>query len=150
MSEKNKKRVVVGGTFDILHKGHKALLRKAFSLGETLIGVTSDKLAGKSRIRKVRPFWERERDLEEFIAKESFKKAKIVKIEDEFGPTLEEDFDLIVVSPGTLRAAVSINKERKKIGKKPIKIVMINFFLDKDGKVLSATRILDRKKVVSK
>ncbi|MFH0878053.1 MAG: pantetheine-phosphate adenylyltransferase [Candidatus Omnitrophota bacterium] len=150
MSKKNKKRVVVGGTFDILHKGHKTLLRKAFSLGETLIGVTSDKLAGKSRIRKVRPFRERERGLEEFIAKESFKKAKIAKIEDEFGPTLEEDFDYIVVSPGTYKTAALINKEREKLGKKPIKIVVINFVLDKDGKILSATKILENKKVVSK
>jgi len=145
MATATKKKVVIGGTFDVLHKGHKALLRKAFSLGEVTIGLTSDVLAKKIRKRRVEVFKYRKKELEDF-AKEEFKvKPKIVKIEDKFGPTLKEDFDYIVVSQATYPAALLINKRRQKRKKKPIKIVKIKFVLDKDGKPVSATGILENK-----
>lgn len=139
----NSKKVVVGGTFDLLHKGHEAFLRKAFELGEVTIGLTSNEMAEKRKKRKVRDFEERKKDLEYFINKEFVQKYRIVKIEDIFGPTLNEDFDYIVVSPHTFPTAILINQERKKKNEKPIKIVKIDFVLAKDGKPISATRILN-------
>ena len=142
---KNKfKTVVVGGTFDVLHKGHKVLLKKAFELGKVGIGLTSNKLAGKMKKRKVLDFEKRKENLESFIKKELKGEYKIIKIENEFGLTLKKDFDYIVVSPETYKTALKINKERKKRGKKPIKIVKIDFVLAEDGKPISATRILNR------
>jgi pantetheine-phosphate adenylyltransferase len=138
-------KVVVGGTFDILHQGHKVLLRKAFGLGKVIIGLTSDKMAKKFKRRKIKSFKQRKKELEEFIKKNFSKKAKIIKIEDKFGPTLKKDFDYIVVSPATYKTAVLINKERQKRKKKPIKIVKIKFVLDKEGKPLSATKLSKRK-----
>lgn len=140
---KNKK-VVVGGTFDVLHEGHKVLLSKVFELGEAIIGLTSDNLAKKTRERKVKGFKYRKKELEKFIFREFSKKAKIKKIEDKFGVTLEEDFDYIVVSSDTYKTAVLINKERQKKGKKPIKIIKIELVLTKDGKPISATKILKK------
>jgi len=138
------KKVVVGGTFDILHDGHKALLRKAYELGEVLIGLTSDAMAGKRKRRKTEDFKYRKKELESFIRKEFNIKPKIVKIEDKFGPTLKEDFDYIVVSPKTYKTVLLINKERQKRNKKPLKIVKIKFVLTEDGKPISSTRILKR------
>lgn len=134
--------MVVGGTFDILHEGHKALLRKAFKLGEVTIGLTSNIMARKMKKREVEDFKRRKKELEDFIAKEFKVEPRIVKIEDKFGPTLKEDFDYIVVSPATRPTATLINRARQKGNKKPIKIVKIEFVLAEDGKPISATRIL--------
>jgi pantetheine-phosphate adenylyltransferase len=139
-----KKKVVVGGSFDILHEGHKAFLRKAFSLGEVTIGLTSNVWAEKAKKRKINSFKRRKKELEDFARKEFKVKPRIVKIKDKFGPTLKEDFDYIVVSPETRAGAVLINLRRRKMKKKPIKIVEIGFVLGKDGKPLSATEIFKR------
>ena len=136
------KKVVIGGTFDIFHLGHEALLKKAFGLGKVIIGLTSDAMAEKMKRRKVRDFKLRKKELENFIKKEFKQKPKIIKIEDKFGSTLKEDFDYIVVSPETYKTAILINKKRQKRNKKPIKIVKIKFVLAKDGKPISSTRIL--------
>lgn len=50
------KTVALGGTFDIIHRGHLELLRKAFSISsKVIIGLTSDELAirkGKNPVNK--------------------------------------------------------------------------------------------------
>jgi len=158
MAIEKKKKVVVGGTFDIFHEGHKAFLRKAFALveedkssslpfavarvGEVTIGLTSNTLAKNTKKRRVKDFKYRKKELEDFIKKEFKVKPKIVKIEDKFGPTLKEDFDYIVVSPITYPTAALINRKRQKRNKKPIKIVKIEFVLAEDGKPISSTKIL--------
>ncbi|MBZ9578571.1 phosphopantetheine adenylyltransferase [Patescibacteria group bacterium] len=146
---KRSKKVVIGGTFDILHDGHKALLRRAFGLGEVAIGLTSDIMAKEIKKRKIEDFEQRKKELEDFITKEFKTKPEIVKIEDKFGFTLAKDFDYIVVSPETYETAQLINVERQKRKRKPINIVKIKFVLAEDEKPISAKRIsrgeIDRK-----
>jgi len=139
---KKVKKVVVGGTFEMLHKGHKAFLKKAFELGKVSIGLTSDMMARERKKREVKNFKLRKKQLKEFIFKEFLEKPEIVKIEDKFGFAIERDFDFVVVSPETYKTAVEINKERQKRNKKPIKIAKIKFVLAEDRKPISSTRIL--------
>jgi len=140
--KKSSKKVVLGGTFDILHKGHEVLLKKALSLGEIFIGLTSDKFAKKLKKRKVENFEKRKTALRNFIEKKLKRKAKIFKIKNEFGPTLEKDFDFIIVSPETYKTAAKINKKRLTKNKKLIEIIEIDFVLAEDGKPISSRRIL--------
>lgn len=143
---KNKKRVILGGTFDILHLGHYALLKKAFSLGDEVnIGLTSDQMARKRKKRKVKSFKERKKELIKLIEKRIKKKRqkyRIFKINDVFGPTLKKDFDYIVVSPETYKTALLINKKRRLKKKKPIKIVKIKYVLAENGKPINSTAII--------
>ena len=139
--KKENEKVVIGGTFDFFHKGHKSFLNKAFSLGRVFIGLTSDGMALKTKKRKVQGFEYRKKELINFIENNFENDYMIGKIEDEFGPTLKEDFDYIVVSPETKKTALIINEERRKINKKPIEITEIKFILAEDGKPISSTRI---------
>jgi cytidyltransferase-like protein len=148
-SKQEKYKVAVGGTFDILHKGHEALLKKAFFLGEVFIGLTSDKYA-KSKKRKIKTFLERKKNLESLIKRKSWGKFSIYKIEDKFGDAVKGDYDYIVVSPESLPVAEEINIERGKRKKKPIKIVKIPFVLDKSGKPLSSTNLALGKEAIIK
>lgn len=140
-------RVLVGGTFDILHKGHKILLKKAVqqagAKGSVFIGVTSNKMAREKG--EITSFDKRKKPIEQFLSEEEGR-AIIQPIHDKFGPSIEGDFDIIVVSPETKPTAEEINKKRREKGKKPLRIVVIPFILAEDGRPISSTRI--RKKEI--
>ncbi|KYK27931.1 hypothetical protein AYK20_07690 [Thermoplasmatales archaeon SG8-52-1] len=140
-------KVCLGGTFNILHFGHMELINKAFKLagprGSVFIGLTTDAFI-KNKVN-IKPYLERKKTLEEYLKEKGFfNNAYIKPISDRFGPTLEEDFDVIVVSQETVRNAEEINLIRKKNGKKPLKIIKITLVLAKDGLPISSTRIHNR------
>jgi len=140
-------KVCIGGTFSQLHKGHKTLIKKALETagknGLVFIGITSDEMI---KIKKgIKSLEERKQSIEKYLIKENVtEKVKIEPIKDRFGPSINEDFDAIVVSPETINTAREINKERRKIGKKPLKIIKIPFVMAEDDKPISSTRIRNR------
>jgi len=134
-------KVILGGTFDILHKGHKALLKRAVKLGKVTIGLTSDEFALKLKKREITPFNERKKVLQSFFKKNLKENVRIIKIGDIFGPTLKENFDFLVVSEETYKNALKINQAREKIHKPPIKVIKVKLVLAEDGKPISASRI---------
>ncbi|MFQ6061796.1 MAG: phosphopantetheine adenylyltransferase [Methanosarcinales archaeon] len=139
-------RVAVGGTFEPLHDGHKALLKKAYELGkngEVIIGLTSNELA-RQRAREVLDYTERFNNLKKYIIQKFGVQPKIIKLHNRYGTTLTEDFDYIVVSPETYPVAQQINKIRIKNNLKPINIVKIDYVLAKNGKPISSTRIKNK------
>jgi len=136
-------KVIVGGTFDFLHAGHRALLSGAFSLGDVTIGLVSNEMAERLKNREVGKYKDRQKELESWIEKEIRKSSRIIEINDKFGLALKEDFDYIVVSPETYETAVLINQERQKLNKKPMEIVKVEFVLAQDGEPISSTRIFN-------
>jgi len=135
-------RVAVGGTFDPLHDGHKALLRKAVELsrgGELLVGITSDVMAGK-KCHDVAEYSLRYEDVSRFIRPQGIAPA-IVRLDDPYGPTVHDDFDYLVVSPETYPASLEINRLRKENGLVEIEVVLVDYVIADDGLPISSTRI---------
>jgi len=133
-------KVSVGGTFDIIHDGHKALLARAFEIGnEVIIGLSSDDMAARMG-KEARSYGERKRNLEEFLRKRGWE-ARIEMLKDEYGTTLQEDFDAIVVSPETRKMAEIINEKRRKSGMKTLQIVEVPYVLANDGIPVASRRI---------
>jgi len=142
-------RVAVGGTFDPIHDGHISLLRRAFELGgegEVVIGLTSDEMARDSRTRAVRNFDVREKNLRAVVQRcFGIEHANIIKIDDQCGSSIYEDFDFIVVSPETMPMAEKINRLRVKKNLKPLQISVIEYQLAQDHVRISSTRIYEGK-----
>jgi len=140
-------RVCIGGTFNILHKGHKYLIDKAFQIagndGIVFLGVSEGKTLHKDK-KFVNPFNERVNNLKKYLVLKNYeKRSVIVAIFDKYGIAVEKDFDAIIVSPGTIGNAIEINIERIKKGKKPMKIIKISYILADDKKPISSTRIYE-------
>lgn len=132
--------VAIGGTFDVLHDGHKALLKKAYTLGDVIIGLVSNEMARK-KVHVVNTYHSRKKSVTTYIKALTGTDPLIVALNDPYGPTLEQRFDYIVVSPDTLPTAKEINALRSQRGLPPIKIVCVDFVLAQDGKPISSTRI---------
>lgn len=137
-------KVAVGGTFQYLHDGHARLIEKAFEIagsGKVHIGLTSDEMLQKNH--GVDSYENRRAKLFEYIKEKGFPEDRyeITRLDDPYGPTLEEDFDYIVVSPETYPVALKINSIREEKGKKPLKIVYVEYVMAEDGIPISSTRI---------
>ena len=137
-------KVCIGGTFDIIHKGHEILISKAFEVatkeGFVFIGLTKNNLIDKKK--NVKNWYLRKKNLERYISKKDYKADFIIEgIEDIYGPTIENDFDAIVVSKETEENAKKINKKRKDKNKKPMKIIIIPYLYAEDNLPISTTRI---------
>ena len=138
------KLVAMGGTFDILHKGHVELLRHAFNISESvIIGVTTDTFAAQ-RGKCVRNSYKiRIVNLKKLL-KNSFprSKYKIRKLQEDFGPTLyTKDVEALVVSKETKKKGAILNKTRGERGLPAVDVITVDLVLAKDGKRISSTRI---------
>ena len=136
-------RVVLGGTFDILHQGHEALLRAAFEgrPEQVLIGLTTDRFARESRTR-VNPYAVRERNLKRFLAARKWRPARIEPIDDAYGPADDlPDLDVIVVSAERYSVAVALNEARTAKGLRPLEIRAVPMVLAQDGLPIASRRI---------
>jgi pantetheine-phosphate adenylyltransferase len=140
--------VALGGTFDPVHDGHRALFERAFELGDVTVGLTSDELAPETRRehREVRPFEERKRDLLaelERFATEHDREFAVHELEEPTGIATEPRFDYLVVSPETVEGAERINDIRRERGHDPLEVEVVDHVLAADGKRISSTRIVN-------
>jgi len=136
--------VALGGTFDILHKGHIALLQKGFSISsKVIIGLTSDELATKKGKNLLHVYLERYHTLESII-KKNFPNSEfeISKLDNDFGPAvLEKEVEALIVSEETIGQGHILNKLRHEKQLFPVEIVSVPMVLATDGKRISTSRI---------
>ena len=134
----------LGGTFDIIHVRHIALIQKAVSISEKIIiGLTSDSFISKNHKKNVNNFQQRFENLEKIIH-ENFPDCsfEIVKLDDDFGPAvIEGDVDALVVSEETRKKGDILNALRKERKLDPAEIIIVPMKMASDGNRISSTRI---------
>jgi len=136
--------VALGGTFDIIHKGHLALLSKAFSISShAIIGLTGDELVEKMG-KKVLNNYSKRLELLQSTIQEHFPNSSytISKLENDFGPAaIEGKVDALVVSEETSNKGEILNNLRQKKNLPTVEVVIVPMILAKDGGRISTTRI---------
>ncbi len=134
----------MGGTFDLLHRGHLELLGRAFSASSlVIIGLTSDDFAARRGKTTFHNYVQRLGNLSALIRKH-FPDAKyqIRRLDDDFGPAvLEEGVQALVVSDETSSQGRVLNDMRKRRGLAPVRVIVVPMILARDGQPISSTRL---------
>jgi inosine/xanthosine triphosphatase len=136
-------KVAVGGTFNVIHKGHELLFETAFTVGDEVeVGLTSDEFAKSIKSVPVAPYFQRKAALAKFLERYG-KPFNIVMISDMKGTaSTSESIDAIVASPETKKNADEINEMRRRNGLKPLKVFQIKEVKADDTKLISSSRIV--------
>jgi pantetheine-phosphate adenylyltransferase len=140
-------KVALGGTFDPIHDGHRALFERAFELGAVTVGLTSDELAPRTRSedRPVRAYDVRREELEaelEAYASEHDRSVTVRKLEAPTGIATEPEFDALVVSEETRAGGKRINELRREQGHDPLRVEVVDTVYAEDEEPISSTRIV--------
>jgi pantetheine-phosphate adenylyltransferase len=152
--------VALAGTFDLLHKGHKVFLTRAFEEGQkVIIGLMTDGFVKKkqdtrNKIQDARfkiyesgmvthSYNQRKIELEKFLKDEKVReRATIIPLGDVYGPGAEKnEIEALIVSPETKKGGELVNKKRAQLGLAPLALVEVPHVLSSDGKIISSTRI---------
>jgi len=140
------KYIVLGGTFDHFHAGHKALLKKAFELGKNVtIGISTEKLyKDKFLFETIESYEIRKKSVEKFIKKylTNGRGVDIISLfEFRGGADNIKNIEAIIVSKSTYPNALIINQLREKNKLPLLRIVIADDVLADDGKLISSERI---------
>ena len=142
-------QVVVGGTFNVFHKGHTklldtAIITAAFKEAALLVGITTDELAQSSRSVPVRPYKARLDDVARYIERSDLRPR--------FGPTMYTTIrsydDMPVMTEGDVLVVSEESEEHAR------KILADNLYIctvkvvpmvrDKNGEEIHSTKILEQ------
>lgn len=146
--------VVLGGTFDRIHVGHKILLSEAvlYTRKRLVVGVTDANMIKSKKLPElILPVEKRIAHLREFLNDIDHSiEYDIVPIQDPFGPTKSDpNLDMIVVSEETYRGGEKVNELRlqNKLNKLEIHCIklieMDNNHEQKESKISSSNRRID-------
>lgn len=136
--------VAMGGTFDIIHKGHIALLDGAFSISsKVIIGLTGDELAKRKGKMLHHTYEQRLEALKKLIDSRFHDKSYVIsKLDNDFGPAvIEGDVEALVVSDETAHQGDALNSIRAQRNLGRVDVIVVPMVLAGDGRRISTTRI---------
>ena len=145
MAEQRVKAISVGGTFDVMHKGHWLLLDEAFKVADkVIIGISTDEFAASlKKPHVIDPYEKRLQDVKDFLAERRLlERATFFPLNDPYGPTIDNGgLEAIIVSEETEPRAEEINQIRVSKGRRPLLMFVLKMILAEDGKPISSTRV---------
>ncbi|MCL4325033.1 MAG: pantetheine-phosphate adenylyltransferase [Candidatus Thermoplasmatota archaeon] len=137
--------IVVGGTFDGLHAGHRRLLQEAFHHGRRVgIGLTTDSLvrASPGKGSGVAPYSRRLRQLRAWLTSHYPEdRWFVVPLSTPEGSTLEPKVRAIAVSEETAGVAHRTNLVRRRRGLPPMDLVIVGTLYGEDLLPIASRRI---------
>jgi phosphopantetheine adenylyltransferase len=143
--EEEFRNVILGGSFDKLHKGHKLLLKHALRFSDRIkIGLVKDEmLKDKLFSSKIEKFNLRKNKIISFLKKiRKNVKIDIIPLSDPYGPSIEDNtFTDIIATEETLPRVIKINKIRISKNLSKLKIHVVRLLLADDGRIIRSSRI---------
>lgn len=143
--KKRFQHLVIGGTFDHFHTGHKYLIDQAFLYGEKVsIGVTANIfITQKNLAQLIQPYALRLKNVKDYISsRRNLSRSRFFMIHDLYGTAaMDPTLEAIVVTHQTYGNANKINAARIKNGLKKLKIITIPLKKAEDLRTISSTRV---------
>ncbi|MFB6143821.1 MAG: pantetheine-phosphate adenylyltransferase [Candidatus Nanohaloarchaea archaeon] len=134
--------LIVGGSWDRFHSGHRYILEAAAERGEKIdIGISSDEmLKEKIGSEPHHSFKEREENVTEFLKGLGIDEFDTIELNGIYGNAVEEG-ETLIVTPETLENGRKINAKREELGREKLELEVIEKLKACDGKIISSTRI---------
>lgn len=139
--------VATGGTFDVLHKGHRRLLETAFDVSSVrvIIGLTSDEMLAVHDSKKtiLYSYAQRHANLDAYLRKTHSGSAYVIsRLDNDFGPAVfTEEVRALVASEETAQKGAVLNELRLSRGLKPVDVVVVPMVMAYDSNRISSSRI---------
>ena len=127
---KIKKKVVVTGTFDLLHPGHSFLINKAAKLGEVYVIIARD--ANVKKFKGTYPTITEDQRLEMVQSLKNVKKAVMGMQDSDYFKIIEEiNPDIIMLGPNQKISIDMVKEGLKEKGLKQVEVIRLEKLYDK-------------------
>ncbi len=127
---KIKKRIMIAGTFDLIHAGHIYLINEAAKLGDVYVVVATDK--NRELFSGERPIIPQEQRLEVIKNLNNVKDARLGRSDNDTLKTVEEiNPDIILLGPDQKYSIEILTRKLKEKGLNHIEVMRLETYYDK-------------------
>lgn len=139
------KQLVLAGTFDHLHLGHKKFIKTSLKKTKmAFLGLTTSWInKNKDYSSSLQSYKTRQSDLYSFLTDNNLaNKTKLFALDDPFGLSISNPkLEAIAATNESLTGVKLVNKKRKVNGLKPLPIILTDLIKASDNQRISSSRI---------